>query len=126
MAASQFLVVPMIYSGVKGGAEAFFCDSMWHSKAVIACCSIAAEDYIIDGETGYVVPSGDVEGLRKRILELWNNPEKCREMGRKGREHYEKHFTHEAFIRRCLRLALIVYAHANQKNTIITDKQTIG
>ena len=115
-AASQFAVVPMIYSGVKGGAEAFFCDSMWYSKAVIACCSIAAEDYIIDGETGYVLPSGDVEGLRQRILELWNDPAKCEEMGRKGREHCEKHFTHEHYIRRCLRLALVVFAEYGDFN----------
>jgi len=108
-AASQFTVIPVTYSGLKGTAEAFFCDSMWQSKAVIASCSIAADDYIVDGETGYVVPSGDVEGLRKRILELWNDPEKCKEMGRKGREHVESFFTHEAFMRRCLRLALVVF-----------------
>ena len=109
-AASQFIVAPTIYSGLKGSAETFCCEGMWHSKAVIACCSIAAEDYIIDGETGYVLPSGDVEGLRKRILELWNDPAKCKEMGRKGREHCEKYFTHEHYIRRCLRLALVVFA----------------
>jgi glycosyltransferase involved in cell wall biosynthesis len=109
IAASQFTVSPSTYSGLKGGAETFCCESMWHSKAVIACCSIAAEDYIVDGETGYVLPSGDVEGLRKRILELWNNPDKCKEMGRKGREYCEKYFTHELYIRRHLRLALVVF-----------------
>ena len=108
-AASQFAVVPMIHSGVKGGAEGFFCDSMWHSKAVIACCNIAAEDYIIEGETGYIVPSGDSEGLRRRILELWHDPEKCKEMGRKGREHCEKYFTFKRYVQRNLRLALVVF-----------------
>jgi glycosyltransferase involved in cell wall biosynthesis len=116
-AASRFVVVPMIYSGVKGGAEAFFCDGMWHSKAVVASCSIAAEDYIDDGETGYVVQAGDSEGLRKRIVELWNDPEKCKEMGRKGRKRCEKYFTHESFIRRCLRLALVVFDEYNERRT---------
>jgi len=116
-AACRFAVVPMIYSGLKGGAEAFFCDGMWQSKAVIACCSIAAEDYIIDGETGYVVPSGDVEGLRKRILELWNDPVKCDEMGRKGHEHCKKHFTHGHYIKRCLRLALVVFGEYGSAKT---------
>jgi glycosyltransferase involved in cell wall biosynthesis len=99
-----------VHSGVKGAAEAFFCNGMWHSKAVIACCSIAADDYIVDGETGYVLPAGDSEGLRKRILELWNDPAKCEEMGRKGRERCEKYLTHEAHMRRFLRLALVVFA----------------
>jgi glycosyltransferase involved in cell wall biosynthesis len=115
MAASLFLVVPVAYSEVRGAAETICCDGMWHSKAVIACCSIAAEDYVIDGETGYVLPSGDVEGLRKRILELWNDPEKCKEMGRKGREHCEQHFTHEHYIRRNLRLALVVFEEYGNK-----------
>jgi glycosyltransferase involved in cell wall biosynthesis len=81
---------------------------MWHGKPVIACCNFAAEDYIVEGETGYVLPSGDSEGLRKRILELWNDPEKVRVMGQKGHEHIEKHFTHFKFIRRLLRLAFVL------------------
>ena len=60
---------------------------------------------VLAEETG-LIPD---EGLRKRILELWNDPEKCKEMGRKGREHCEKYFTHEHYIRRNLRLALVVF-----------------
>lgn len=107
-AASRICVVTMTYSGLKGGGEANFCNGMWHGKPVIGCCNIAAEDYIIDGETGYVVPSGDSEALRKRILELWNDPEKCRQMGQKGHEHVLKNFTHEIFIRRALRMVLVL------------------
>jgi glycosyltransferase involved in cell wall biosynthesis len=106
-AASRFIVMPTIYSGLKGTSEANFCNAGWHRKPVIACCSIAAEDYIVEGETGYVVPSGDSGELKKRILELWNNPEKVQTMGKKAREHIEKYFTQIKFIRRLLRLALI-------------------
>jgi hypothetical protein len=49
-----------------------------------------------------------VEGLRKRIIELWNAPEKCREMGNKGRERVEQYFTHDKVIQRELRLALVL------------------
>jgi hypothetical protein len=77
-------------------------------KESIVACSIAAEEYIVDGETGYVVPSGDAEGLRKRIIELWNDPEKCREMGRKGHEFAAQYLTHEKFMRRFLRFALVL------------------
>ncbi len=107
-AASRFVVVPMICSGLKGGGEANFCNGMWHRKPVIGVCSIAAEDYILDGETGYVVPSGDSKLLRERILELWNDPKKCEAMGEKGHEHVVRYFTHEKFIRRLLRLALLL------------------
>lgn len=107
-AASRFVVFPMIFTGLKGGGEANFCNGMWHGKPVIAADSIAAKDYIIDGETGYVVPSGDAEALRQRILELWNDPERVARMGVAARRHAEESFTHQAFIRRLLRVAALL------------------
>ena len=107
-AASQFVVIPMTYTGLKGGGEANFCNGMWHGKPVIAADSMAASDYIIDGLTGYVVPSGDSITLRKRILELWNDREKVGAMGNAARSHAERHFTHAQFIRRLLTLAMIL------------------
>ncbi len=104
-AGARFIVVPMADTGLKGGGEANMCNGMWHGKPVIATDRMAAEDYIIEGETGYIVPPGDAALLRRRILELWNDPDKCREMGRKAKAHVEANFTHEAFIRRLLRLA---------------------
>jgi glycosyltransferase involved in cell wall biosynthesis len=101
-------VIPMIDSGLKGGGEANFCNAMWHGKPVIACCNMAARDYIIDGETGFVVPSGNSELLRQRILELWNDPERAEQMGRNGHLHVTKNYTHDLCIRRLLRLALVL------------------
>jgi hypothetical protein len=107
-AASQFVVIPMIFTGLKGGGEANFCNAMWHGKPVIAADSIAAADYIVEGETGFVVPSGDSNALRKCILALWYDPERVMRMGKAGQEHAVKNFAHSAFIRRLLRLASIV------------------
>ena len=106
-AGARFTVVPMIDTGLKGGGEANMCNGMWHGKPVIAVDRMAAEEYIVEGETGYIVPPGDVAQLRRRILELWNDPDKCRDMGRKAKAHADAQFTHEAFIRRLLRLATL-------------------
>jgi glycosyltransferase involved in cell wall biosynthesis len=106
-AGARFTVVAMIDTGLKGGGETNMCNGMWHGKPVIAVDRMAAEDYIIEGETGYIVPPGDAALLRRRILELWNDTEKCQEMGRKAKQHAEANFTHEAFIRRLLRLATL-------------------
>lgn len=114
-AASRFVVIPMRYSGLKGGGEANFCNAMWHKKPVIATDSMAAQDYIVDGETGFVVKEGDSETLKDRILTLWTNPTLCHEMGLKGRKHVENNFTHYKFIRRLLRLVLL---YGDQKNDI--------
>ncbi|MDX9835812.1 MAG: glycosyltransferase family 4 protein [Desulfobulbus sp.] len=106
-AASRFVVIPMIYTGLKGGGEANFCNAMWHKKPIIAVDSMSAEEYIIEGKTGYVIKSGDSSALREKILLLWNNPALCEEMGIQGRKHVEEYFTHRKFLRRLLRLALL-------------------
>jgi len=106
--ASRFVVIPMVYTGVKGGGEANFCNAMWNGRAIVAADSIAAKDYIDDGETGFVVPAGDAQALRTRMLELWNQPDVADEMGRMGRIKVEKTFTHELFVRRLMVFSLIV------------------
>jgi glycosyltransferase involved in cell wall biosynthesis len=103
--ASRFVVMPVVKSGFRGAAETNCCNAMWHGKPVIAADDFGASDYIIEGQTGYVVPAGDSAALRQRILDLWNDEQKCREMGRKARKHAQHNFTHEAYVRRLLRLA---------------------
>jgi hypothetical protein len=113
-AAARLVVIPLQYSGLKGAGEANFCNAMWHGKPVIAADSLAAEDYIVEGETGFVVQSGDSLTLRNRIDTLWNDPELCRKMGLAGRKHVEENFTHAKFIRRLLRLALLYGAESTK------------
>ena len=108
MAGSRFVVMPLFSTGVKGGGEANFCNAMWHGKALIAVDDISAMDYIIEGETGYTVPTGDIDLLRKRILELWADKDKCRKMGEKGRELVVKYYTHDLYMRRLIRLAYLL------------------
>ena len=107
-AMSRFIVLPMINTGLKGGGEANFCNAGWHGKPVIGVDAMAAYEYIIDGETGFVVEPGDVETLRKRMLQLWNDPELCRSMGQKARRHVEANFTHDRFHERFFKLAAIL------------------
>lgn len=104
-AASRFVVIPMIYSGLKGGGEANFCNAMWHKKPVIAVDSMAAEDYILDGKTGFIIPSGDSKILKEVIEQLWHDSDLCSAMGLAGHSHVASYFTHRMFINRLLRLA---------------------
>ena len=108
MALSQFVVIPMVSTGLKGGGEANFCNAMWHGKPVVAMDDVSAVDYIVEGETGYIVPPGDVALLRKRMLELWRDKAKCKVMGAKGRERVKQDFTHDLCINRLIRLAYFV------------------
>lgn len=108
---SRFVVVPMKFTGLRGGGEANFCNAMWHGKPVVASDSISAKDYILNGVTGFVVPSGDHKSLREKVLFLWNNQDEVKKMGQAAREHVVNNFTHELFMRRLLRFSNIFGSH---------------
>lgn len=108
MAMSNFVVIPMASTGLKGGGEANFCNAMWHGKAIVAMDDTSAQDYILDGETGYIVPPKNSILLRKKILTLWESETKCLDFGNKGRQRVKKYFTHKDFIKRLIRTAIIL------------------
>lgn len=108
MASARFVVIPLISTGLKGGGEANFCNAMWHKKAVIAVDDMSAIDYILDGETGYIVPPADIAQLRNKILDLWNNREKAETMGKKGHNFVQQYYTQVQGIRRLVKLACLV------------------
>jgi glycosyltransferase involved in cell wall biosynthesis len=60
--------------------------------------SIAGE-MVVDGVTGYITPEGDTDTFTEKVLDLLDNPEKARAMGRAGRRRVEEHFTRELMVR---------------------------
>jgi glycosyltransferase involved in cell wall biosynthesis len=50
-------------------------------------------EVVVDGKTGFVVPSEDPEAMAGRILQLLRDPELRRSMGRAGRERFLNYFT---------------------------------
>ena len=58
-----------------------------------------------DGETGFVVPNGNQEALKRSICALLDDPAKAREMARKGREFVLEHFSGASMTARILSMA---------------------
>ena len=54
---------------------------------------------VVDGVTGFLVPSGDAEAFRNGLAVLLRNPEIRRRMGDAGRRKYESEFTLDAMMR---------------------------
>ena len=54
-----------------------------------------ASEAIIEGETGYCVPRGDVLALRERLLALVTDPNLRHKIGQGSRQRYEAEFTFE-------------------------------
>ena len=61
-------------------------EAMACSRAVIGSRIGGIVDQIVDGETGYLVPPGDVEALREAMARLIANPGLRKRLGTTGRE----------------------------------------
>jgi glycosyltransferase involved in cell wall biosynthesis len=68
-------------------------ESMRAGLPVVASSVGGVDEAIRDGETGYLVPRGDVERLRDRIDRLLSDPALRVRMGICGRARYQQQFT---------------------------------
>lgn len=71
-------------------------------EAMRACLPVIATDVagvpesVIHGKTGYLVPPQDIEACTKYLSALIESAGHRRELGTKGREYFEQHFTFDA------------------------------
>jgi len=64
-----------------------------YSKPVIGCKNEVIKEIIDDGDNGYLVEFDDTERLSDRIMSLLTNPERNKEMGKKGGEKLEEKYS---------------------------------
>ena len=81
-----------ISASLREGLPVSVMEAMAMEKPVVAYNIRGVRDLVVNGETGFLVPFGDVQGLAEKICFLIQNPEVAREMGRKGRERVLKEF----------------------------------
>jgi hypothetical protein len=104
------LVVLCVNPGIlRGAGEATFLNALWHRRPVVVADDGSAGEYIEDGVTGFVVGAGDVEGVRRRAIQLWNEDELRERIGRAGRQLVEMEYTGKRWRERMLRLALLLF-----------------
>lgn len=78
-------------------AEAMACE-----KPVVATRVGGIPEVVDDGVTGIIVPPHEPESLAAAVRDILQDPERAREMGRRGRERVCEHFTHAAYVDRVL------------------------
>ena len=91
MSDCDVLVVPSLWEGF--GMVTL--EAMAARKPVIASRVSALPEIVVDGETGYLVPSADPERLSQSIIAVLSDRDRAREMGMKGRERLEREFSVE-------------------------------
>jgi len=62
-------------------------------RPVVVTSVGGAREVVAEGETGYLVPSGDDAMMAERLIALLQNPERARAMGAKGKRVVEEKFS---------------------------------
>jgi 2-deoxystreptamine N-acetyl-D-glucosaminyltransferase/2-deoxystreptamine glucosyltransferase len=75
-------------------------EAMAHGVPVVASAVGGLLDLVVDGETGLLVPPGDVEALRRALERLLADPALRRRLGEAGRARARSEFSWEAAARK--------------------------
>ena len=73
-------------------------EALAHGVPLVGFDVGAAREYLVDGETGLLVPPGDTAALAQAIDRLLNDPAQATAMGRRGRELVSARFTDAALL----------------------------
>jgi glycosyltransferase involved in cell wall biosynthesis len=96
LAAADLLVLPSAYEGLPN----VVLEAMQLAKPVVATAAPGTTEVVVDGQTGFVVPIGDVTGLTRSIRDLVRDPDLARRLGAAGRARAAAHFGADAMIAR--------------------------
>lgn len=89
---AEFVVFPSIW---YEGCSMVEIETESLGKPLVATDLGFSVEAIENGINGYKVPLGDVEAFASTIKTLWNDADKCVEMGRNARKDYEKKYLPE-------------------------------
>ncbi len=91
LAASDIFVMPSRYEGMPNA----LLEAMAAGKANVATSVNGAPELVVDGVTGYLVETENVNQLFDRISEILTNINLRISMGARSRERVEQHFTYD-------------------------------
>ncbi|MFX0137128.1 MAG: glycosyltransferase family 4 protein [Candidatus Hodarchaeota archaeon] len=105
LARCRFLVVPSLCADA---CPLVVLEAMKHAKAVIASRIGGIPDIILEGETGLLIPPGDVPSLIKSMKWMLENKNICEKMGDRGRQQFLQNFTAEKITQKIEKIYLNV------------------
>jgi len=85
-----------VFASREEGFGLTMLEAMAAGNALVAARAGAAEMVVADGETGMLVPAGDVDALVAALEPLMRDPERVAEMGRRARAHVIANFSSES------------------------------
>lgn len=83
MASCHVFALPSVYEGFAR----VLMEAATAGMPIITTAVSGSDDAVVPGETGHIVPIGDVDAFSTALLELLENPDRAAEMGRRARIH---------------------------------------
>jgi glycosyltransferase involved in cell wall biosynthesis len=97
-----------VLSSRREGLPNSILEAMAMGLPVVTTDVAGAKELVLDGQTGYVSPQGDVHGIARALMALTDNEALRRRMGRSGQTRVEREFSFTARLQRIEAL----YEHA--------------
>ncbi|MFW5795421.1 MAG: glycosyltransferase family 4 protein, partial [Bacillota bacterium] len=97
-ARSKFAVFPIKPNYIRSAAQGSYLGAMYMGKAVIVSDTPGVRDIINDNFNGLIVPPGDVEALREKILKLWHDENLRKKIEYNAQRDIQKNYTHNNYI----------------------------
>jgi N-acetyl-alpha-D-glucosaminyl L-malate synthase BshA len=73
-------------------------ESMFHRLPVLATCTGGIPEVVADGENGFLLPVGDIDGFASRLDAIVDDPGRYRAMGEKGGERARALFSADRIV----------------------------
>jgi len=94
MAGCTVFVLASLFEGMPNVVM----EAMALGRPVVATDVNGVRELMVDGETGLIVPPRDPEAIAAAVNRLLDDPQLAREMGIRGRQRVEQHFTVDRMI----------------------------
>jgi glycosyltransferase involved in cell wall biosynthesis len=94
IAAADLVVLPSAYEGLPN----VVLEAMWFQKPVVATAAPGTTELVVDGQTGVLVPVGDVRCLARALRDVIRNPSFAQRLGKAGRAHVEANFRVDSMV----------------------------
>ena len=94
---STVLTMSLYHVNFQAGVTALL-EAMAMEKPIICTSTPGQTDVVIHDKTGYYVPPEDPTTLKLAIQEILAQPEKAREMGKRGRQRIEEEMSLEQYV----------------------------
>jgi glycosyltransferase involved in cell wall biosynthesis len=88
----------LLSTSIREGLPKSVMEAMATELPVVAYDIRGCNDLVLDGETGFLVPFGDVPGLADKLAWLAHHPDERHRMGEAGRRRIEQTFSLEAVL----------------------------